>query len=198
MTPETIVAVALVAIWTPMVLLARGRIHASAGTRRIALTASAALTSALLAWLVWSRPQPQRSDLFQAWAGARALLEHRNPFEEVGPGRRFDWPYAQLYPLTSFLPLLPLASLPLRWVDPIFVALGFGLYTWAVTASNLRSPALIALVSLPALMTLQTSQWSLLLTGAALVPALGFLLIAKPTIGLALFAAAPKVKTAIG
>jgi hypothetical protein len=46
-------------------------------------------------------------------------------------------------------------------------------------------------VSLPALMTLQTSQWSLLLTGAALVPAVGFLLVAKPTIGLALFAAFP-------
>ena len=47
-------------------------------------------------------------------------------------------------------------------------------------------------------MTLQTSQWSLLLTGAALVPGFGWLLIAKPTIGLALFAAFPRWKTAIG
>jgi hypothetical protein len=53
-------------------------------------------------------------------------------------------------------------------------------------------------VSLAALMTLQTSQWSLLLTGAALVPGFGWLLVAKPTIGLALFAAFPRWKTAVG
>ena len=67
-----------------------------------------------------------------------------------------------------------------------------------MTAKRLVTPALVALVSLGALMTLQTSQWSLLLTGAALVPGLGWLLIAKPTIGLALFAAFPRWKTAIG
>jgi hypothetical protein len=198
MTPEVLVALGLVAIWTPMLLLARGRIHATVRVRRAALTASAAVTSGLLAWLVWSMPQPQRSDVAQVWAGARALLAHRNPYEDVGPGRTFDWPYPLLYPLTAVLTLAPIASLPLRWVDPLFVAAGFGLYTWAVTASSLRAPALIALISLPALMTLQTSQWSLLVTGAALVPALGFLLVAKPTIGLALFAANPKRTTAIG
>jgi hypothetical protein len=53
-------------------------------------------------------------------------------------------------------------------------------------------------VSMPALMTLQTSQWSLLLTGAALMPACGGLLVAKPTVGLALFAAYPRWRTAIG
>src|SRR4051795_7151893 len=198
MTPQVLVALGLVAIWTPMLLLARGRIHATVRVRRAALTASAAVTSGLLAWLVWSMPQPQRSDVAQVWAGARALLAHRNPYEDVGPGRTFDWPYPLLYPLTAVLTLAPIASLPLRWVDPLFVAAGFGLYTWAVTTSRLRAPALIALISLPALMTLQTSQWSLLVTGAALVPALGFLLVAKPTIGLALFVSNPKRTTAVG
>jgi hypothetical protein len=143
-------------------------------------------------------PQPQRSDVAQVWAGARALVAHRSPYDDVGPGRAFDWPFPLLYPLTAVLTLVPLAALPLRWVDPLFVAAGFGLYAWAVTNRSLRAPALVALVSLPALMTLQTSQWSLLVTGAALVPALGFLLVAKPTIGLALFAANPKRATAIG
>jgi hypothetical protein len=198
MTGETIAAIVLIAIWTPMVLLARGRIHAADRTRRIAVTLCAAVTGATLAWLVWSRPQPQRSDLAQVWAGARAVVEHRNPYQDVGPGRAFDWPYPLLYPLTALLALVPLAPLSLRWVDPIFVGLGFGVYAWAVTASNLRAPALVGLVSLGALMALQISQWSLLLTGAALVPWLGFLLVAKPTIGLALFAGAPRVKTAIG
>jgi hypothetical protein len=198
MTPQMIVALGLFAIWTPMMLLVRGRIEATVRVRRAALTASVAVSSGLLAWLVWSMPQPQRSDVAQVWAGARALLAHRNPYEDVGPGRTFEWPYPLLYPLTAVLTLTPIASLPLRWVDPLFVAAGFGLYTWAVTRWSVRAPALIALASLPALMTLQTSQWSLLVTGAALVPALGFLLVAKPTIGLALFAANPKRTTAIG
>jgi hypothetical protein len=94
--------------------------------------------------------------------------------------------------------LVPLAWLPLRVVDPIFVGAGFGLYTWAVTKRRILTPALVALVSLPGLMTLQTSQWSMLLTGAALVPIAGTLLIAKPTIGLALFVAFPRWKAAIG
>jgi hypothetical protein len=198
MTPDIVVALGLVAIWTPMMLLARGRIQATAPLRRAALTASVAVSSGLLAWLVWSMPQPQRSDVAQVWAGARALLAHRNPYDDVGPGRTFDWPYPLLYPLTAVLTLAPIATLPLRWVDPLFVAAGFGLYTWAVTTCSLRAPALIALVSLGALMTLQTSQWSLLVTGAGLVPALGFLLVAKPTIGLALFVANPKRAAAIG
>jgi hypothetical protein len=47
-------------------------------------------------------------------------------------------------------------------------------------------------------MALQTSQWSLLLTGAALLPVVGWLLVAKPTIGMALFAAVPHWKTTAG
>jgi len=129
MTPEIVVALGLIAIWTPMMLVARGRIPAPAPVRRAALTASVAASSGLLAWLVWSMPQPQRSDVAQVWAGARALLAHRNPYEDVGPGRAFDWPYPLLYPLTAVLTLVPIAPLPLRWVDPLFVAVGFGLYT---------------------------------------------------------------------
>jgi hypothetical protein len=193
------VVVPLIAIWTSMAVLAR-RDHpsTSAATLRLALTLSVGLTASLLAWSVWSRPQPQVSDLAQVWAGARAILHHQNPYDAVGPGRAFDWPFPLFYPMTAVLTLVPLAWLPLRWVDPIFVGLGFGLFTYGVTMRRVVTPALIALVSLAALMTLQTSQWSLLLTGAALVPGFGWLLIAKPTIGLALFAAFPRWKTAIG
>jgi hypothetical protein len=193
------VVIPLIAIWTSMAVLARrGPLTVSATTLRAALTLSVGVTASLLAWSVWSRPQPQVSDLAQVWAGARAVLHRQNPYDAVGPGRAFDWPFPLFYPMTAVLTLVPLAWLPLRWVDPIFVGLGFALFTYGVTMRRLVTPALIALVSLAALMTLQTSQWSLLLTGAALVPGFGWLLIAKPTIGLALFAAFPRWKTAIG
>jgi len=196
---KSLVIILLILIWSGMTVLAR-RGHARLPPRvlRLACTLTAALSGALIAWIVWSGPQPQRSDLAPVWASARAVLHHQDPYEAVGPGRAFDTLFPQIYPMPAIVAVLPLALLPLRWADPLFVGLGFGLFTWGVTSRRLLTPALVALVSLPALMTLQTSQWSLLLTGAALVPVFGWLLVAKPTIGLALFAAFPTWRTAIG
>ena len=194
-----LVVAILILVWTGMMVLAkRAPATISPLVQRIAFALCVAITAALLAWIVWSRPQPQASDLAPIWASARALLHGQDPYEAVGPGRAFDTIYPQIYPMTAIVTVAPLALLPLRWADPIFVGLGFGLFAWAITTKRLVTPALVALVSLGALMTLQTSQWSLLLTAAALVPGLGCLLIAKPTIGLALFAAFPRWKAALG
>jgi hypothetical protein len=195
----SIVLTILIVVWTGMAVLAR-RAHPKVSplVQRIALTTTAAVSGALLAWVFWNYPRPQPSDLAQVWGGARATLKGANPYDAVGPGRAVDWPFPLFYPMTAMVTLFPLALVPLRWADSLFVGFGFGLFTWGVTSKELVPPALVALVSLAALMTLQTSQWSLLLTGAALVPGFGWLLIAKPTIGLALFAAFPAWKTAIG
>jgi hypothetical protein len=195
---RTAVAVVLVAVWTGAALLVIGPRRGSTTVRRMALTLAAAVTAWILAWIFWSVPGESPSDIAPIWAGARALLRGQNPYDIVGPGRSFDTTFPLIYPLTAVLTLAPLALAPLRWADLIFVTLGFGLFTWAVTRRGQLTPALVALVSLPALMVLQTSQWSLLLTGAALLPSLGFLLVAKPTIGLALFGAFPSWRTAIG
>jgi hypothetical protein len=192
----TTVVFVLTAIWTGMVALAKRRANVSFRVQRAVLATAVAVTAALFTWMFWSHPRPQGSDLGQVWAGARALLHGQSPYDVVGPGRTFDWPFPLLYPATAAVTLLPLASLPMRWVDPIFVGVGFGLFAYAVTARRLAAPALVALVSLAGLMTLQTSQWAVLLTAAALIPGLGWLLVAKPTIGLALFAAFPRRTTA--
>jgi len=196
---QTIVIFVLACVWTGMMMLVRTRKTVPLLEQRIALALCVGATAALLSWgVVWNRPQPQASDLAPIWASARARLHHQDPYEAVGPGRAFNTAFPQIYPMTAIVTVMPLAPMPLRWADPIFVGLGFGLFTWAVTTRRIMTPALVALVSLGALMTLQTSQWSLLLTGAALVPGFGWLLIAKPTIGFALFAAFPRWKTAIG
>jgi hypothetical protein len=188
----------LTSVWTGMMVLALRHRKTSLCVQRIALALCVTVTAAVLAWSVWSQPQPKASDLAPIWASARALLHHQDPYLAVGPGRTFDTDFPQIYPMTSIVVVAPLATLPLRWADSLFVGLGFGLFTWAVTRKRPATPALVAIVSLGALMTMQTSQWSLLLTGAALLPGFGWLLIAKPTIGLALFAAFPRWKTAIG
>ncbi|HJZ77657.1 MAG TPA: hypothetical protein VKE51_38275 [Vicinamibacterales bacterium] len=187
----------LILVWVPTFALVK-RDDTSHGRRRCAFALSVATTAGVLSWVVWSQPQPEMSDLALVWASARAFLHGDNPYQMVGPGRAFDRPYPLVYPMTAVLALAPLAWLPLRWVDPLFVACGFGLFTYALTRQRLLTPPLVALVSIAALMTLQTSQWSLLLTGAALLPACGLILIAKPTIGLALFAAFPRRRIAIG
>jgi hypothetical protein len=195
----TAIVVILTVVWVPTVaLVRRGDGRGSSLAARLAFAIAVATSAGVLTWTVWSRPQPQISDLAAVWAGARGLLHGHNPYQIVGPGRAFDRAYPLLYPLTAVVALAPIAWLPLRLVDPLFVAFGFGLFTYAVTKQRLLTPALLALVSIAALMTLQTSQWSLLLTGAALVPAFGLLLIAKPTIGLALFAAFPRWPVVIG
>jgi hypothetical protein len=198
MDGTSIVVVLLVLVWTGMTLLTRAHARVQDRLLRIALVFSVATTAALLTWSFWTRPQPQPSDLAPVWAGARAVLGHQSPYDVIGPGRTFESRFPLVYPMTAVVALLPMGLLSLRWVDPIFVGAGFALFTWAITRRQIRSPALVALVSLPALMALQTSQWSLLLTGAAVVPVAGWLLIAKPTLGLALFAAFPNWRTAIG
>jgi len=198
--PATMIIIVIIVtcIWSVMVIAPKHKTF-SYRVQRIALALSVAVTAAMLAWSVGSRRvPPEASDLAPIWASARAWLHHQDPYDAVGPGRWFDTVFPQIYPMTAIITVAPLALIPLRWADALFVGLGFGLFTWAVTTKRLLTPVVIALVSLGALMAIQTSQWSLLLTGAALVPGFGWLLIAKPTVGLALFAAFPRWKTAIG
>src|SRR5262249_36410888 len=92
------------------------------------------------------------------------------------------------------------AALPLRWADSLFVALGFGALAAVLARGDGRpSGTLWVFVSASALFVAQHSQWSMLMTAAPFLPAaLGFVLICKPTIGLALFAARPAKAAAIG
>jgi hypothetical protein len=196
---KLVALIGLVGVWTPLAVLWRHpKENISPRAMRAAFAVAVAISAALVSLRFWSDPQVQPSDLGQVWAGSRALLNGQNPYEVVGPGRPFQWPWPLLYPLTAMMTLMPLAMLPLRWTDPLFVAIGFGLFAWAVTARRVTTPAVLALVSVPGLMTLQTSQWSPLVAAAALLPWLGWVLIAKPTIGLAFFAAFPRWTTAVG
>jgi hypothetical protein len=196
---HALIAVALAAIWSPFAIRARHRRSIVADGRwRAAFTLAVAATAGVIVWIFWSTPRPIHSDVAPVWAGARALLRGRDPYASVGPGRWFDTKFPLMYPMTAVLTMTPLAFASMHWADLLFCAIGCCLFIWAVTTDGRLPPAVVALVSLPALMTLQTGQWSLLLTGAALLPAAGFLLIAKPTIGLALFGAFPCWRTAVG
>ena len=134
------------------------------------------------------------SDLDQLWFGARALLRGANPYDAVGPGQAFDWPYPLFYPLPAIIVALPFATLSVAMASVVFSGLSAALliYTFARDASY----RLAAAVSFSFLFAVTISQWSPLLIAAALLPGLGFLLVAKPTIGLALWIYRPRWQSA--
>jgi hypothetical protein len=135
----------------------------------------------------------QITDFDQLWFAGRALLTREDPYRAwIGAGLQ----YPLYYPLHAVVLTLPLAVLPLDIARIALVALtafvaGFGLRRlgrWWVLA--IASPGWWGAA-------LQ-GQMAPGLAGAALVPSLGFVLAAKPTVGLALFVSRPSRRALAG
>ncbi len=146
---------------------------------------------------VWPSPPGEPSDFAQLWAAAGGWLAGKNPYSIVGPGRAFDWLFPLLYPFPAVLVAVPFSFVPLRVADAAFVGLSAAALAWSLTRERLGNPQLLVFASLSFTSAVLTSEWSPLLVAAALTPALGALLAAKPTIGLMLFAAFPRWRTLI-
>jgi hypothetical protein len=132
------------------------------------------------------------SDIDQIWIGARALLDGREPYAAVRNG--FPWPL--YYPVPALLVGLPLAAFSQEWARVLFGFATMCACTWAVARH--RPHALPVLATGPFLYAIQRGQWAPLLIAAALIPALGGLLLAKPSTGLALFVWKPTRAVVIG
>jgi len=160
-----------------------------------ALTVAIAF-AAVCCWAAWHRPNEAATDFAQIWHAARALVVGQNPYTAIGPGRSFPQPYPLFYPLPAVIIGVPFTALSVRLADASFAAVGAGLLLFAVLRSERHR--LLVLVSAPFVYATWISQWSPMLTAAALIPTFGFLLAAKPTIGAALFAYRPNLRAAIG
>jgi hypothetical protein len=136
------------------------------------------------------------SDFDPVWFAARALLSGGSPYGAVGPGRAFEWPFPLLYPLPAVLVAAPFTALPHGAAGMVFSGVSAGLMAWALTRD--APYRLSAVLSFSFLYAAAVSQWSPLLVASALLPGLGFLLVAKPTIGLALWLYRPRWQTAVG
>src|SRR3954468_7924556 len=120
---QTLLVVILTGVWTAMKLVARAP-QVSLRVQRIALASCVAVTAALVAWgVVWSRPQPKASDLAPIWASARARPHSQGPYAAAAPGRGFDSDFPQICPMTASVAIMPLAVMPLRFADTLFVGL---------------------------------------------------------------------------
>jgi hypothetical protein len=166
---------------------------------RAMLAFSIGLVAAAASWNYWtSPPQPYPSDFAQLWAAARELRAGGNPYDIVGPGRIWDFPFPLFYPMPAIVAALPFSWFPIRAADPLFAGLSTALFVWAVTRRSQHYLQLVTVPSMAFVTAVQVSQWSPILCAAALLPAWGFLLACKPTIGAALWIAYPSHVALIG
>lgn len=163
---------------------------------RIAFTLAIGVLAGLLT--IWFQ-RDHVSDLAQPWGAARTWRAGLNPYDAVGPEpwRAFHSSYRLIYPFTAVLLTVPLSALPLWLAEGVLVGLGTITLAWALTRTP-RDARLWVFASAAFLAVPQMVQWSPLLTASALMPSLGFVMLAKPQIGLPLLLAYPSRRAVIG
>lgn len=154
-------------------------------TRAVVAIAFALVTAAYATARALHEPN-WPTDFDQLWHAARALVEGRDPYSVVGPGRSFPWDWPLYYPLPAVLLAVPFTLVPVLWAGVAFSALSAGTLGWAL-GSRVRThwPMLL---SAAYIISTSRAQWAPMLLAAAWVPALGFLVTAKPNVGLAALA----------
>jgi hypothetical protein len=141
---------------------------------------------AVACWAAYRLPPPSTWDSEQLWVGARALLDGRNPYTAV-EARDMNFPL--FYPISAVVFALPLGVLPLELARATWAGVGGALLFLAARRYGRALPT--ALLSAGTVSALVQGQWSPYLTAAIAWPLFAGIWAAKPTLGLALFAAAP-------
>ncbi|MGI9079196.1 MAG: hypothetical protein ACR2G6_17980 [Gemmatimonadaceae bacterium] len=135
-------------------------------------------------------------DFDQVHFAALAMRDGLNPYSVVGPGRLFEWPWLLYYPLPAMVVALPFTVAPVLAARAAFFGLSSALLAYVLTRDGYHR--LVVFASMAYLYSGVLAQWEVLLTASALLPFAGFVLAAKPNIGLALLAAYPSLKTIVG
>ena len=148
---------------------------------------AAGLFTAVIAALRWRYHPVFPSDLDHLWHAARAVLSGGNPYDVAGPGKAFEWEWGVFYPLPAILLVTPLTALPVAAARFVFsvvagATLGFAMGArWRTLWPLFISQAFFLAVS--------RNQWSPFMLAAVWIPAMGFIIAAKPNIGLIALAA---------
>lgn len=120
----------------------------------------------------------ERTDFSQALFGARAVINHADPYKLVGPGRVYDSRWPLMYPATAFVAAIPLASMPDRFASALFIALSSFVLAYGSTARSWHLLPMFASVAF--LTSVQLAQWSILMTAMLFIPWLAVFAAVKP------------------
>lgn len=159
-----------------------GQKGAASGWNGVRARGAAALAGGLVCGLFMlvlaSNFEWKLMDMAWAWHAARDLVTGRDPYRHP-----LDWGLVP-YPLTAAVLVLPLAWLPGAWgAALLFFGVGSGL-VWGLTRGG-QWWRLLLFLGPSFLMAMWCVQWSPLLLLALLFPALGAVVLAKPTLGAA-------------
>jgi len=154
---------------------------------RIAIAVVVALFAGAVVAFDYARtPLDIKTDIDQVWYAARVLLQGRDPYALIGPGREFDGPWPLYYPLTAAVAIAPLGALSVLAARVLLVAIPSGLLAFFLTRDGYHRLPIFASGAFIA--SIKLVQWPPLLASALFVPWLGFLAAAKPNLGLAVLA----------
>jgi hypothetical protein len=103
---------------------------------------------------------------------------------------------AFLYPLPAAIAAVPFAGLAPEYAGAAFVAVSGALLAYALSAKGWWR--LLALMSPAFLLSFSVANWPPLLVASALLPGLGWLIAAKPNLGLVVLAYRPRWSTILG
>ena len=133
------------------------------------------------------------NDFDQLYYAAQNLVAGENPY----PIARKWFHFPLYYPLPTVLFTVPFAAIPLLHARIIFDMCVGGVFAYALW--RYRGPhSLLALVSGAFLFAMRNGQVTPLIVAACLIPRLGFLLVVKPNMGLALWLTRPNRQAVVG
>ncbi len=145
--------------------------------------------AALICWWRLHHANMLAADFTWPWRGARALLVGQNPYHVVQSTGAYPFDAPLYYPLPALLFVLPLAWLSAPVAGGVFMGISTALLVYGLTRHGYER--LPVLLSLPFCNALIWPQWAPLITATLVSPALLPLALAKPSIGMAVFAARP-------
>lgn len=136
-------------------------------------------------------PLNHGADFAQFHYHARNWLQGKDPYAGGFPVMRATRlvPEPLFYPFPSLLALAPFALLPLRTAAAAFMAVSTAILAYALARKSAAQFPLF--LGSGFLVAVGLGQWSPLVTATFLLPALSFLAVVKPNLGLATTAARP-------
>lgn len=164
---------------------------------RMVVSAALGAWGAFIAWFGMSAaPHQLAKDFTWPWRAARILLEGHDPYVAMAASGPYPFNVGLFYPLPAGILALPFAPLEPALAGALFIGVSSALLAWAVSGSAPHRLWLFA--SAPFAMAALLGQWSPILTAAALLPALQFVIAAKPNIGLVAWLYRPSWRGAAG
>lgn len=141
--------------------------------------------------------QPGQPGDFLYWhAAAQAVLRGESPYTVIPAIDPARFVTGFFYPLPAAILTVPFAGLAYPLAGALFVGLFSGLLAYGVARSGPHRLWLFA--SAPYIVSAASGTWSIPIAAAAVLPALGFLCIAKPNVGVATFLLRPSRHIVLG